>query len=462
MNDRTIISYAYKGFTYLPLFLAHDLGYFPQGVDLHYADGDEEALRAVLDLRNKDNVKSHFAICDPLIIANLPALIGQREIGEPQIPVVVGSLIRRTPIWIFNTNPKVRPVAREADLRGLVHKVRCYQSPNTGYIIGRRLLETLGLPHDQTHFAEVDFDGEFNTPLEEDEILVTSDILRMGEVGYNNNNIVFSYASKVTDIREIFFTGIITSEELFSSDLSLVLAVLSGLKKAIERITRDEIDSVTALAFSSLKRKMIEHAFSPFNTTDEDAQKSIVKAAIEGIIRQESLYSPNLEVRKEDWDKSIGMRRGVFPDWQAPSYEAFTQDIPVILIQSDWKSRIVKKELCLGPIISTPRPPLLQWYHRWTPRVGLLLNVGFLVFFVMEFIDAIGQAQQQSLAKNWILLLLLSAFLIAGFGCFWELTRRIWNSKVANYSDLLTYWLGLTGAAVGLCQLFKSTNVIGN
>lgn len=455
VNDRIVISYAYKGFTYLPLFLAHDLGYFPQGVALSYADGDEDALRAVLHLPNKKNVTSDFAICDPLIIANLPALIGERERGEPHTPVVVGSLIRRTPIWLFNTDQKIRPVAREEDLRGLVKKVRCYQSPNTGYIVGRRLVEKLAVPHDQTHLTEVAFDHEFATALEENEVVVTSDILKMGEVGYNNNNIVFSYASKQTDIREIFFTGIITRENLFSSDLPLVLAVLAGLKKAIQRITTDEIDLATALAFDSLRKKMKEHNFSPFVTTDESVQKAIVKAAIEGIIRQESLYSPNLEVRKEDWDKSIEMRRKVFPDWQAPPYEVFTQDIPVILIQSDWRSRIVKKEPSSVSVTAMPKLPILEGHHRWTPTIGLFVNLALLYFCIWEVRDALAKATGDNLQKNIILSILVGLSLLAGFVVFGFLWRRIWTRNAEKYADLVSFWLVLIGAATGLAQLLK-------
>lgn len=455
MSDKIVISYAYRGFTYLPLFLAHDLGYFPHGVELAYADGDEQALRSVLHLPNSRDTKSDFAICDPLVIGNLAALIGLREVGEPHIPVVVGSLIRRTPIWLFNTNQRIPPVATEAGLQHQVAKVRCYQSPNTGYIIGRRLLDKLGLPHDASHLAEVAFDHEFDATCGDNEVIVTSDIIKMGELGYNNNNIVFSYASKPTDIKEIFFTGIITRESIFLSDLPLVLAILAGLKKAIERITGEDIDKVAALAFASLKKKMTEQSFSPFTTTDETAQRRIVKAAIETIIRQESLYAPNLEVRKEDWDKSIAMRRAVIPDWAPPAYEAFTQDIPVILIQSGWKSHIVKRETAQIPAQSTPPIPVLNWHHRWTPTIGLLANLGLLIYLAWEVRDALTKATGDNHNKNALLSVLLGGSLLAGYAVFLYLSRRIWNRNIDKYGELVSFWLAFIVAAAGVAQLLK-------
>ena len=56
-------------------------------------------------------------------------------------------------------------------------------------------------------------------------------LVGMGEVGFNNNNIVFSYASRPTDIQHMFFTGVITRDELFAKNLPLVLAILAGLKR---------------------------------------------------------------------------------------------------------------------------------------------------------------------------------------------------------------------------------------
>lgn len=44
MSKPIIISHAYRGFIYLPLFLAKHSGFFPRNVELRYSNGDKHAV----------------------------------------------------------------------------------------------------------------------------------------------------------------------------------------------------------------------------------------------------------------------------------------------------------------------------------------------------------------------------------------------------------------------------------
>jgi hypothetical protein len=460
MSDRIVIAHAYRGFTYLPLFLAHDLGYFPQGVELEYADGDLIAMQSVLHVQNPRNLQSDFAICDPLLVADFEELIGARETGPVYSPIVIGSLIRRTPLWLFNTNHDLRPVGAEEQLRGSITKIRCYSQPNTGYIVGKRLLQKLELPEDAAHFEQVDFDHEFDTPLAGSEVVVTSNILRMGEFGFNNHNIVFSYASKRNEIQDMFFTGVITRDALFKEDLPLVLAILAGLKKAIHRINEDDIDEIAPLAFAAMKKmRAAQNQPSQFVTTDENAQEAIVKRAILDIFRGERLYSPTLEVRKEEWDKSIAFRRPHTPGWVDPPYEAFTDEIPVILIGSDWRDGIIDHiaaNRTKMPAAARRPMTLRKWLDHLTVPVGLAGSITATVICLLAIVNGLQLAKPSAVASVKVMAIFISLLLLGVWVAFGIAASEVLGKRLKFYPYCFGAWITLVTAAAGLTSLLKS------
>lgn len=446
MSDNLTISYAFAGFTYLPLFLAYDLGYFPRDTDIKYADGDETALRSVLHLPNNKDIKSDFALCDPLIISNLPKLIGQRELGQMEFPIVVGSLIQSLPIWAFNPCPSILPVMREEELKGNISRVRCYGSPNTGYIVGLRILEKLGLTHDLEHLTECDFGKEFSGTIEDDELVLTSNMLRMGELGFNNKNIVYSYASRENDFQKMFFTGILTKKSLFSSELSMVLAILAGIKKAIGRILNDDIDTVTDLAFAAMQKPIADSDSNPFVTQDESLQRDIIKDALQTIVREENIYSATLELRKEEWEKAIALREGILKEWQPPQYEAYTDNIPVILIQDDWHSKVALRENnATTDTLSRrqPEPPVIHKGHQY---LLVILSVGFLPFlqFMIEklaFAFADGISPIEISVSSVTVLACVAALILTGTQVYWVFGKN----TLKHFGPYLVWYVMLLG-----------------
>src|SRR2546430_1795599 len=122
------INYAYDGFLYAPLFLASELGLFPSNMTLKYRNGDIPAIES-LALRT-ENANNWFAICDPFAkdISRIQAAIGRDQI------CIVGTLINRLPVWLYDNLQGFDPVATERDLLAYKHsikRIRCYEKFNT-------------------------------------------------------------------------------------------------------------------------------------------------------------------------------------------------------------------------------------------------------------------------------------------------------------------------------------------
>jgi hypothetical protein len=337
MSKPIIISHAFRGFIYLPLFLAKHSGFFPRNVELRFANGDKNAVEELLALR-AGVTQSSFAVCDPLLVGgDLEALPGRREFGGPDPAVVVGSLIREVPVWLFNDRDFLKTVGRESELLGKVDTIRCYEAPNTGFALGKRLQKNLsgsGIPN----LRPVAFDHEFDDPVGDHEIVVTSNILKMAQFGFGNDRVVFSYASKPTEIKGMFFTGLLTRLSVFEQDLGLVIAVLHGLRKAVDQILTGDLDELTTSIYQILQDPATQTSEITF--ANEADGRRIIMTALERVVRDEALYATNLEIKKEAWEKNILLRQSVDSGWTAPQYEAFTEEIPAILIQPGWRIHI--------------------------------------------------------------------------------------------------------------------------
>jgi hypothetical protein len=445
MSDEIVISHAYNGFIYLPLFLAKHLGYFPQNVRLRYAQSDEEAVQELMHPGNATAPQSAFAVCDPLMVSHLSKIIGEREFGQPDPPLVVGSLIKRTPIWLFNSSPAITPVFQESELAGRVSKIRCYQRPNTGYVIARRLQALLSVSDDQMHFTEVPFNSEFNDPIPSDMLVVTSDVLHMAQLGFNNNNIVFSYASKPSDVREMFFTGILTRKSLFENDLALVLAVLAGIRKAITKIFNDDIDVMTDLTTAMLLEDPSQYSL-PLAPTALTL-RPLVKASIQDILRREVIYSEDLEIAKDAWERSITVRQKAIPGWHVPTYEAFTERIPVILLQSDWRQRVTIKSG--GEVMVT----ISSSWWTYVPHLQTLIGALFLLVAVPKTYRTLAAASATQFGETLLKALLFLVILLASFVPIFFLRKDVRSNLSKQFPSDLSWWFVLIGLSLSAFKL---------
>jgi hypothetical protein len=137
------INYAFNGFLYAPLMLADALGFFPKNTRLVYRNGDVETIKS-LCIHSSDNEKNWFAICDPFPV-DISTIIPEHTDDEL---CVVGTLIDKLPVWIYNTNPNIIPVNSEESLWRYTHnvfKMVCYKEGTTGYLLAKRLQRLLNI-----------------------------------------------------------------------------------------------------------------------------------------------------------------------------------------------------------------------------------------------------------------------------------------------------------------------------
>ncbi|NTU50596.1 MAG: hypothetical protein HGA87_06975, partial [Desulfobulbaceae bacterium] len=169
------INNAFDGFLYAPLFLADKLGYFPACSELKFRNGDSECLDALCEHPDEDIPLNWFAICDPFSID-----ISKKVPQDGDDLCVIGCLVDKLPVWVYNINPSITRVKSEKDIANYkkdVRKLRCYKEGTTGYLVGRRLKNILELRDDELEQKE--FGEEFSGGIPENTLVATSDILRV-------------------------------------------------------------------------------------------------------------------------------------------------------------------------------------------------------------------------------------------------------------------------------------------
>jgi hypothetical protein len=459
MSKPIVISHAFRGFIYLPLFLAKHSGFFPRNVELRYSNGDQHAVEELF-AQQAGVTPSSFAICDPLLVGgDLGALPGRREFGAPDPAVVVGSLIREVPVWLFNDRDFLKTVGREEELLGKVDTIRCYNPPNTGFAIGKRLQKSLsnsGIANLRT----VEFEHEFDEAVGERELVITSNILKMAQYGFGNDRVVFSYASKPTEIKGMFFTGLLTRLSIFEQDLGLVVAVLHGLRKAVDQILTADLDELSSAIYQILQDPAVQSNEITF--ANEVDGRRIIKDALERVVRDEGLYSTNLEISREAWEKNILLRQSVDSRWSAPKYEAFTEEIPAILIQPGWRNHIA---VARAAATTTTTPQTLvsnavrddSFGRLWAWLRRRQVSIPGLTGFFSFFITLAAASRAAALVKRagdldfgFLITLFAAGVMILGL---WILMLAMLRSELRKEEErtktLFGLWAGIASAMAG-------------
>jgi hypothetical protein len=374
------INYAYNGFLYEPLFLANDLGLFPKNMQLVFRDGDIPTIRSLS--RKTEPGENWFAICDPFAkdISKVQASIGNDSI------YIVGSFIDRLPVWIYCNNPDFDPVGNEEGIK--LHKlnideIRCYKKYNTGYLIGERLRERF-LEMALGKLKECDFNQEFTPPINDKTLIVTSDILRVvSEI--DNGNIIFNYPQKCEELNPFLFTGILTLKSVIDNHLYSVLAVLAGLRTAIDLLSANSIPPEYL--------ELITNRYSSTLTTlTPDEQKERVSMSLHTLFQEEQIYPKNFDLNEAETGYKIARREWTnlltkhHQSVDFPDIERVTDPIPALLIKKNWKSdlglvSVFSKTLGLSPI-----PPNFSFRNLISIRIIILLATVILFLVQLYYV----------------------------------------------------------------------------
>ncbi len=424
---------------------------------LRYSNGDRRAIEELF-AQETGVTPSSFAICDPLLLGGkfLKEISARNEFGAPDPVVVVGSLIREVPVWLFNDGNFLKTVGTEDGFLGKVDTIRCYEGPNTGWAIGARLQLKLSTPGKTPNMRTVAFEHEFDEAVGEREVVVTSNILKMADYGFGSDRVVFSYASKPTEIEGMFFTGLLTRLSIFEQDLGLVVAILHGLRRAVDQILTADLDELASVIYQVLQDPVAQSNEIVFSS-EEDALR-IIKIALERVVRYENLYSTNLEISQGAWEKNIRLRRTVDSEWDAPQYEAFTE-IPAILIQPGWRNHIslAKAAAALQPSAAKPMQQDFSFGRVWDWLRRREISVpGLTGFFSFVFsFAAVSRAttlvkQAQDLDFGFVTALVLGGIAVL---LLWILTGAMLLSELRKDGErtrvLFGLWVGLSSALVG-------------
>ena len=364
------IGYAYPGFIYLPLFLAdsrRDLEEISAEL-LDCAKGDATALRQLDSPRDEEH--ADVVLCDPLVPGLTNAALPPAT-GRKQPPVVVASVIRNMPAWLYNSGDNIQPIHKECQLRELrgLTSITCYESPNTGYLIGKRLQEASTISNLYTiPFGEDTFDSR--NPAD---VLVTSDILQVSKCLLTKppltsnfsptSKIIFSYATRTTDVEGMFFTGVLTTKAYLKADLVNILRFLTVLKKSIVSIQKDDPAELANEIYQIQTDHLdVQKQFPPGTPASEI--RKYIKFAITKLFRDEEIYSNDLRVKKEDWERNVSLRQKYGEkDWKPLGFNQFVSLLPAELIHDTWMDRIeeVVNPLPAVPIQDTWIDTLLGW-----------------------------------------------------------------------------------------------------
>jgi hypothetical protein len=309
---RTIyLNHAYDGLLYAPLFVAQDLGFFPQNVQVRYVPGDSQTMHKLVE--HDDGEDNWFSICDPFVkeMSEITSAV-----GAPDPISIVGVLIQKLPLWLYSTDRDLQTVTAESQLtqyNDRIKTVRCYRNPNTGWLIAKRIIE-MYLPNSNP--LQVDFGKEFDE-LTQDSLVVTADILRIHKE--INAARAFNYAGKPTDLNPYLFTAILTRKSIVNDHLGSVVSVLEALRRGVLELSRDSDDAIQALA----KR---------YKRDSQEIRNSI------SILTRERIYPTTFEVdtAKVAYDNARN-------EWKRRTKKDFSEvtessePIPSLLIANGWR-----------------------------------------------------------------------------------------------------------------------------
>lgn len=348
-----VINYAYDGFLYFPLFLAHSWGYLPPGTELHLAGSDENAM-ALLQNHPPAEEKLVLSICDPLV--RIPSATSGAGRGDKTC--IVGTFICGLPLWLINKDPAIRTIAREADIQQYCTQFKAlisYKEGTTINVLANRLREQHPMPNVRT-IIQCEFGEEFQKLSElwrtdqttaEEALVFTSDILQVLAFHKGENDVVFSYAehARTAGLSPYLFTGIATRESMLRAYLPEVVGVLSGLRNAT-RLARSLHARKTKELLEVLSRTCDFFNACGFQGSEED-KVGIFREAIHDLVIRANVYRyledpPDAPTLAEAWRASeqVWKEYSGEPDRAPLHIEEHSSPIPSLLIHERWEERL--------------------------------------------------------------------------------------------------------------------------
>ncbi len=406
MNDIRIY-HAFDGFLYAPLFVASEMNYFPKGTEPVYIKGGDRATIDALQSPANRRDYLNFAICDPFSCdITKPAPLVQDRI------CIVGSLISRLPVWVYNRNKAVTSVAHENDIErhaAIIRKVVIYKEGTTGHLIGRRVLNILRDKNFGVELSVKEFGEEFDPDPDDQTIVVTSDVLRF-ITGVDDHDVIFSYAdNKDGEFVPYFFTGVLTLESLVENRLVTVMRVLAGLKDAIDVLKRvaDKGSGDEYVQVMNILRKKYAASLNALGVTGMPHQNSLMRRSLQYMMSV-PIYDPGFP--RSDvaaWDKAWSNAAAPWKkDSQVPHHEDASL-LPALLFKDKWEThledhfaaRFDRGKSELPEVVSPTSPPLVAGSSRFISFITtftFLLSVAAFTYTILYYTESLPKPTDKS------------------------------------------------------------------
>ncbi|MEX0315154.1 MAG: hypothetical protein AB3N18_13330 [Allomuricauda sp.] len=443
MADKEVIkiAYAYEGLIYLPLLLAKHLDFFPKNVELYYADGDEKALQYVMHSDNDIEEKDYcdFAICDPFAINNIEEFSSRsHKFGTP-IPIrVIGCLIKNPPFWIYSNDSTVGNIATlrrlfQSDFQ--IRRVRGYSNPNTGYIYSKHLQKGINFfrkknGEPDVEFENIDFSPKKEIEIENDEILITANIVKVSK---NPSNVIYTYATsdlgnkEFSFLKNLLFTAIVAKEPDFNDGLGLSVEILNGLKRAIRLIVKDTDYLKSDEIFNNFFKPLLNDYEHTQGMNDDNLKK--IRDGVLNLLGKCDIYSKDLTFTKSQWNKMDRLRFRYDTHKELNYYKYSNPNISKIL-GTGW-SEIIKKpqgyflfRLLNNKVVLSAKEFFFHDTTIWVLSITLtLLNIA------VEFKNAFSVWLPYSI---WTIVSMLSILVLIAFTIYSYFRKKKYGEELKN------------------------------
>lgn len=436
------INHAFDGFLYAPLYLASELGLFPKCARLAFRNGDSECLDALCGY-HVSGEENWFAICDPFSLDISSKVPEQRD-----DICVVGCLIDKLPVWVYNPDPSIQPVKEEDHLKrynGRIKTLISYKEGTTGYLIGKRLKQSC---FSESNLVTADFGSEFDAHVDNTFVIVTSDLLRIVHNGLNDRKIIFNYPSRSPkELSPFLFTAILTLKRtVVDENLWAVLTLLAGLKQAIDLLRHNPV----APEYVKILTECFQSKLSSIGVTTRADQELLIERTITYAFQTVNLYSETLRPEKAAWDKAkkqwVEVTGSAFADT-----EELAEPIPALLIKRGWRHNAELRGAINADLIdvtSVLKSDKLRLLHKVAPLGCILLSLLFLFTLLTAFVEA-----PKPLSGNSVALIVVASFAwcIQAWHTL-KLCRDLARFKTDNFTqDFLTAF-GIGALVIGVIE----------
>ncbi len=278
-NKKTTITISQWGkenyLIYLPLYVAIEKKFFKEeglDINLKYSGNDDQVFATVI------KGEAEFGVGDPVFTAIA------REQGFKG--KVIATIVNGVSIWGVTNNPKIKPIGKLEDLKGL--RIGTFPAPSTNFTLMNKTIKENHLILQNTTIVQAPIGNQIAL-LENNSADIAMELEPSASLAISKGyRLVFS-SPKFHG--EFAFTGITTSEEFIESHPEITQKFVSALERAVRfcHNNKNELNEIAKKLFPNITGNVIEMAINRMINE---------KVLPEHIITTKEAWGKAIEVRK--------------------------------------------------------------------------------------------------------------------------------------------------------------------